>query len=72
MTQTSLAKSRNRTKTATQATAKAGISTGALTAFGAISSLIGLWAVACFVGAMLASGGPLSLVKAWITAVTGG
>ncbi|MBU4119829.1 MAG: hypothetical protein KJ555_13840 [Proteobacteria bacterium] len=72
MTQTSLAKSRNRTKAVAQATTETKISTGALTAFGTISSLIGLWSVACFVGAMLATGGPLSLAKAWITAVTGG
>ncbi|MFA6900231.1 MAG: hypothetical protein WC256_08500 [Desulfurivibrionaceae bacterium] len=48
------------------------ISTGALATFGTLSTLVGLWAVACFVGAMLATGGPLALASAWISAVTGG
>jgi hypothetical protein len=43
-----------------------------LAAFGTVSTLVGLWAVACFVGALLATGGPLALAKAWISAVTGG
>jgi hypothetical protein len=34
--------------------------------------LAGLWAVACFVGALLATGGPIALAQAWISAVTGG
>lgn len=72
MAHASLAKSRNRTKAVAQATTDTKISTGALAVFGTISTLTGLWAVACFVGALLATGGPLSLAKAWISAVTGG
>jgi hypothetical protein len=40
--------------------------------FGTISTLVGLWAVACFVGALVVTGGPLALTQAWISAVTGG
>lgn len=72
MTHASLAKSRSRARSVAQATTDTKISTGALAAFGTISTLIGLWAVACFVGAMLATGGPLTLARAWISAVTGG
>jgi len=72
MTQTSLAKSRNQTRSVAKETTDTRISTGALAAFGTISTLVGLWAVACFVGALLSSGGPLALARAWISAVTGG
>jgi len=72
MSQASLAKSRNRTKSVAKETTDTKISSGALTAFGAISALIGLWAVACFVGAVLTTGGPIALAQAWISAVTGG
>lgn len=72
MKQASLAKNRTSTKSVAQETADTRISTGALTAFGAISALVGLWAVACFVGALLATGGPIALAQAWISAVTGG
>jgi alkylated DNA nucleotide flippase Atl1 len=72
MTHASLAKSRNRTSSVVQATTNMQISTGALATFGTLSTLVGLWAVACFVGAMLATGGPLALASAWISAVTGG
>lgn len=72
MTQASLAKGRNRTSSVAQATTNTQISTGAVAVFGSISTLVGLWAVACFVGALLTSGGPLALARAWISAVTGG
>ena len=72
MTHASLAKSRNRTRSVAREATDTKISTGALTAFGAISTLTGLWAVACFVGALLAAGGPLALARAWISAITGG
>ena len=37
-------------------------------AFGAI---VGLWSLACIVGGMAASGGPLAFVGDWLKAVTG-
>ena len=39
-----------------------------IAAFGAI---VGLWSVACFVGGMVASGGPLAFIGAWFKAVSG-
>jgi hypothetical protein len=41
-----------------------------LALFGGTSLLIGLWAVACYAGALI-SAGPLGLVKAYFSAVTG-
>lgn len=72
MTNASLAKSRNQARSVAQATTESKISTGALAVFGTLSTLTGLWAVACFVGALLVAGGPLDLARAWISAVTGG
>jgi hypothetical protein len=39
-----------------------------IAAFGA---LVGLWSLACIVGGMTASGGPLAFVGDWFKAVTG-
>jgi hypothetical protein len=36
-----------------------------------VSALIGLWAVACFVGGMISSGGPLSFIADWFRSITG-
>ena len=36
-----------------------------------VSALIGLWAVACFVGGMISSGGPLGFISDWFSAITG-
>ena len=41
-----------------------------ITLFGGASLLIGLWAVACFAGALVTSG-PVGLIKAYFSAVTG-
>lgn len=71
MRQATLTKSRSRTGSVAQVTAGTQISTGALAAFGTISTLVGMWAVACFVGAMITTGGPLALAGAWISAVIG-
>jgi hypothetical protein len=34
-------------------------------------AIVGLWSVACFVGGVIASGGPVSFVAAWFKAVFG-
>ena len=39
-----------------------------IAAFGAV---VGLWSVACIIGGMVASGGPLAFVGAWFKAVAG-
>ena len=54
-----------RTDAATEVS-KIGVIT--IAAFGA---LVGLWSVACIIGGMAASGGPLAFVGAWFKAVTG-
>lgn len=72
MTHASLAKSRNKTRSVTREITDTKISAGSLAVFGTISTMVGLWSVACFVGALLATGGPISLARAWISAVTGG
>jgi len=38
--------------------------------FGGAATLIGLWAVACFVGAIVTAG-PLGVIKGYFSAVTG-
>ena len=38
---------------------------------GGVSVLIGLWAVACFAGGLVASGGPISMFRQWFQAVSG-
>lgn len=63
-----------RTQTRTRAQTQTGldsISTGSVAAMGGVSALIGLWAAACFVGAMMSGGGPLALAKGWFSAITG-
>jgi hypothetical protein len=68
-------------RTKVQENTKATISTGTdaatevskigvmtIAAFGAV---VGLWSVACIIGGMAASGGPLAFVGAWFNAVTG-
>jgi hypothetical protein len=72
MTNATLVKTKNRTKSVAQEATTTKISTGAVAVFGTISTLVGLWAVACFVGALVVTGGPLALTQAWISAVTGG
>jgi small-conductance mechanosensitive channel len=51
---------------ATSEISRAGIYT-----VGIASVLIGIWGLACFVGGMITSGGPLALVADWFKAVTG-
>jgi len=52
--------------TTTTEISKAGIYT-----VGIASALIGIWGLACFVGGIIASGGPLSFVGNWFKAVAG-
>ena len=46
------------------------VSRATITAMGAVSGLIGLWAVACIVSALVSSG-PVGVVNGFISAVTG-
>lgn len=47
------------------------ISKAGMYTVGIASALIGIWGLACFVGGMVASGGPLAFVADWFRAVTG-
>ena len=51
---------------ATSEISKAGVYTIAI-----VSAMVGLWGFACFIGGMVASGGPLSFVGNWFKAVAG-
>ena len=62
------AKSKGQVKVNTQVNTD--VSTGAIVAVSAIPALIGLWAVACFVGGLVASGGPLAMIQSFFTAIT--
>jgi hypothetical protein len=42
-----------------------------ITVIGFMAALIGIWGLACFVGGLMNSGGPLSFVKNWFGAVLG-
>ena len=47
------------------------VTKGSIITMGVFSSLVGLWAVACFIGAMMTGGGPLELAQKWFSAITG-
>ncbi len=60
-----------KTRTIVKESANAAIDTASratLISFGAISGLIGLWAVACMVGALITNG-PLAVAQGFITAL---
>lgn len=63
-------KSRTQVKVNDQAQALEVTSKVTVALFGGAAALIGLWAVACFVGALM-SVGPLGLIKGFFAAVTG-
>ncbi|MBU4260990.1 MAG: hypothetical protein KKC76_03800 [Proteobacteria bacterium] len=64
-------KERSTQRTAVNAPAKVEVSRGVMIGIGAIPTVIGIWAAACFFGGLIASGGPLALVKSWFSAFTG-
>lgn len=64
-------KKRSTQRTAINAPAKVEVSRGVMIGIGAVPTLIGIWAAACFFGGLIASGGPIALVKSWFSAFTG-
>lgn len=65
---------KTRTKVQVKADEQVGIdslSKGSLAVMGGISALIGIWAAACFVGALITGGGPLAMATGWFSAITG-
>ena len=51
--------------------ANAEVTRGAVLVMNSVGAVIGLWAFACLVGAMVETGGPIALARAWFSAVTG-
>jgi len=47
------------------------VSRGSIITMGVASALVGLWAAACLVSALLGAGSPIELIKGWFTAVSG-
>lgn len=72
MRHAALAKSKSRIRSVAEELTNSNVSSESMVILGTASTLVGLWAVACMVGAMLSSGGPIALARAWISAVTGG
>lgn len=58
-------------RTSETARANEEISRGMLISISAVGGLIGAWSAACFISGLIASGGPLSFLKSFFTAVTG-
>jgi hypothetical protein len=67
------AKVQENTKTtiSTQTDAATEVSKIGVITIAAFGAVVGLWSVACIIGGMAASGGPLAFVGAWFKAVTG-
>lgn len=67
------AKVQENTKTtiSTQTDAATEVSKIGVMTIAAFGAVVGLWSVACIIGGMAASGGPLAFVGAWFKAVTG-
>ena len=62
-------KSQSRT-TETSKSAVDSVSRSSIITMGVASGLVGLWAVACLISAMVDSG-PIELIKTWFSTVTG-
>jgi len=71
MENTILTKTDDRSKAKERAGVEAEVSRGTMYAIGVTAAIIGLWGIACFIGGLVSSGGPFSLLKGWALAVTG-
>ncbi len=75
MKETTLAKTKQRTKTkeTSSATTRSGmdmVSIASLGTMGAVSAFVGIWALVCFT-ATLMNVGPIEMVKSFFSAITG-
>ena len=66
-----MAKTRKQTRVSAHAGTHEEVSRNTVAAMSAAPVLIGVWAAACFVGAIVSTGGPLALARTWFQAVTG-
>ena len=64
-------KTKNQTSTKVNTQAQVEISKGAMFVVTSVPTLVGVWAAACFVGGLVASGGPVSMAQSFFAAVTG-
>lgn len=73
MTNQSFTKSVEKSQITSQAAAQveAEVSKVGISVIGFVAALIGIWGLACFVGGLINSSGPLSFVKSWFGAVIG-
>lgn len=62
---------RTRIRSGEKSSAATEVSRAGMYTVGIASALIGLWGFACFVGGLIASGGPLSLIGNWFKALAG-
>jgi hypothetical protein len=62
---------RSSVQTQSRSSVDSQVYTAGTTAIGVSACAIGLWAVACLIGGMLSSGGPIALVGDWVGAVFG-
>ncbi|MFP7753087.1 hypothetical protein ACLG6S_00250 [Thermodesulfobacteriota bacterium B35] len=60
-----------RTRVQTIVNTQAEISKGAAVVMASTGALVGLWAFASLASAMVLTGGPIALAKAWLGAVIG-
>ena len=62
---------KTRTTAKSSVDTRAEVATGAMVSIKIAGAVIGLWSLASLVGGMISAGGPVALVKAWFSAVTG-
>ncbi len=60
-----------KTTTRTNVDTRTEVSRGALVSVTAAGAVVGLWAFASLASAMVMTGGPVALAKAWFSAVSG-
>ena len=60
-----------KTRVQTKANTQAEISRGAIISMATTGAVVGLWSFASLANAMVMTGGPVSLAKAWFGAVVG-
>jgi len=67
-------KKRQKVRSGEQQLARTGLDTfakGSISVMAGLSALIGIWAVACFIGGLINIGGPVELAYGWFRAITG-
>ncbi len=62
---------KTRTGAKTNVAVEAEVSRGTLITLGVAGAVVGIWSFASLAAGMIAAGGPIALVKAWFSAVTG-